>query len=220
MPSNGIPPQSRVRDIWDRRYVRKETFEPDSWLRRWETLLGDIKGGRALDVGCGGGWDSQFLRNSEFDVVSLDFSIRALRQARESGLDPGRLVQADIAEGVPLRSRSFGLIVANLVLHYFRWETTVRIMDELARCLKTEGKILVRVNSTEDVEFGATGNPEIEPGLYLVEGVAKRFFDRESVSRLFDDNWNILDVCERTSERGSRTKRLWEVLAERRISEV
>ncbi len=170
-------------------------------------------------MGCGGGWDSQFLRNSEFDVVSLDFSIRALRQARESGLNPGRLVQADITEGVPLRSRSFGLIVANLVLHYFRWDTTMRIMDELARCLKTGGKILVRVNSTEDIEFGATGNPEIDPGLYLVAGVAKRFFDRESVSRLFDDKWNVLDVCERTSERGSRTKRLWEVLAERRISE-
>ncbi len=213
------PEQSRVRGIWDGRYVRQETFEPDVWLKRWEDLPQDAEGSSVLDVGCGSGSDSRFLSDLGLNVVSLDFSIEAFRRATESGLAPGRLVQGDITEGIPFRSRSFDLIVANLVLHYFRWDNTLKVMGELARCLKPAGKLLVRVNSTDDVEFGATGNPEIEPGLYLVEGVAKRFFDRESLGRLFDDRWNVLDVCERTSERGSRTKRLWEVLAERCISE-
>ena len=89
----------------------------------------------------------------------------------------------------------------------------MQIMDEIARCLRPSGRLVARLNSTEDVEFGATGHREIEPGLYLAEGVSKRFFDRSMVMRLFDENWSDIQVSERTTDRYSRTKRLWEVSA-------
>ncbi len=222
-PTPGLPKPSTVRSIWDGRYARLNeivaTSEPDSWLGRWGIVLADVSGASVLDLGCGRGRDSRFLLAEGFEVTSLDFSIEALNRAREHGLARGRQIQSDVTDGIPFKSRAFGLIIANLVLHYFRWHDTVNLMGELARSLEPGGKILVRVNSTDDHEFGGAGNPEIEPGLCLVEGVAKRFFDRESVTRLFDEEWRLLDVFERTSIRDSRTKRLWEACAERRVSD-
>lgn len=46
------------------------------------------------------------------------------------------------------------------------------------------GILLVQLNSTKDVNHGAVGHEEIEPGFYLVNGERKRFFDQDSIDTL------------------------------------
>ncbi len=59
-----------------------------------ETLMkGRRNGGRALDLGCGTGTTSIYLAQYGYDVVGVDFSSKAIEQAREgaSGRRNGRL---------------------------------------------------------------------------------------------------------------------------------
>lgn len=49
-------------------------------------------GSRALDIGCGGGWDSIFLAQCGFDVTGVDVSPTALRLAAERAKEAGPVV--------------------------------------------------------------------------------------------------------------------------------
>ncbi len=205
--------------VWDSRYAGMRAKgvqpEPDPWLDQGVESLSISQGQITLDLGCGVGSDTRTLAAHGFEVVSLDFSIEALRTAQQS-LSPRRLLLGDIREGLPFSSEAFQGIIANLSLHYFRWHETEGIVQDVRRCLRQNGFLLVRLNSINDVNFGAVGNPEVEPGLYLVQGTLKRFFDRESIVRLFRVGWEVVNLEERTTARYRNEKHLWEVLVQRR----
>jgi len=76
-----------------------------------------------------------------------------------------------------------------------------------------DGLLLCRLNSTNDVHYGARGHDEIEPDYYSVDGQPKRFFDRATVDALFAEGWNLCDVEERTVMRYTYPKVLWEIVA-------
>ena len=201
--------------VWDRRYSKvREPSKPDFWLLEWTSLLSATEGRPILDLGCGIGLDTQFMLQNGYNVVSADFSGVALKTALCSGIN-GNFVQADLRSGLPFRSAGFRLILASLVLHYFTWKSTETVVREIHRCLDASGRLLCRLNSTEDVNFGAESNPEIESGLYLVNDVPKRFFDRDDVERIFSDGWGILHLEKKTTLRASLRKHLWEVLLEK-----
>ena len=173
-------------------------------------LLTATKGCRILDLGCGTGSDTQCLLNDGYHVVSVDFSREALSIAHRT-VGGGCFVQSDLRSGLPFRSSHYQLILASLVLHYFTWSDTVTIVEDIRRCLHVNGCLLARLNSVEDVNFGAKGNPEIERGLYFVNGISKRFFDRDDVERLFADGWQIFDLRKQTTRRADMQKHLLEV---------
>jgi SAM-dependent methyltransferase len=215
------PTQADIRQVWEERYRVPKVGTPgdDDWLARWRESVDAARGQRILDIGCGPGNDTMRLQARGLQVVSLDFSFEALRRVRTAAA-ASTLVQSDLADGLPFQPGSFGLITASLVLHYFNEQTTQRILSELRDCLIAGGRILMRLNSMDDVQFGAQGNPEIEPGVHLVGGVAKRFYGRDEVMGLFDGSWRMVEATEHASDRYSRTKRLWEVCAERVVSEA
>ena len=77
------------------------------------------------------------------------------------------------------------------------------------------GVLLCRLNSTEDRNFGADGNEEIEPNYFLVDGQPKRFFDESTVRRLFADNWSTIALEHITTDKYRKRKAAWEVILER-----
>jgi hypothetical protein len=79
----------------------------------------------------------------------------------------------------------------------------------------TGGRLAVRVNSTNDVNHGAVGHPEIGHLLYDVDGRHKRFFDRESLDRLLE-GWQVSSANEMTMGRWELPKVVWEVFAWKR----
>lgn len=82
--------------------------------------------------------------------------------------------------------------------------------------MRVGGVLLCRLNSTEDHNFGATGNPEIEKNFYLVNGEPKRFFDKVSVQFLFAEGWETLSLEHLTTKKYIKAKALWEVAVARR----
>jgi SAM-dependent methyltransferase len=96
--------------------VSNETFDRDSWERRWAQALrehpdkvasrppnahllaeiGDVAPGLALDAGCGHGAEAIWLASAGWKVTALDFSSTALRHARSTAHAAG----ADVAERI------------------------------------------------------------------------------------------------------------------------
>ncbi len=107
--------------------------------------------------------------------------------------------------------------MASLCLHYFEWDRTAQALAGIRRILSGGGLVAVRVNSTRDVNHGAVGHPEISPLLYDVDGIPKRFFDRESIDRLFTEDWEMTSVKEMTIHRWELPKVVWEVFAVKRV---
>jgi SAM-dependent methyltransferase len=89
-----------------------ETFDRESWERRWERALrehpgrvaarppnahlmaeiGDLKPGRALDAGCGHGSEALWLAASGWQVTAVDFSRTALEHGRSNAQAVGQEV--------------------------------------------------------------------------------------------------------------------------------
>ena len=199
---------------WDRifSHLDESSVVEDAWLERWRGLLEANGDAPVLDLGCGAGEDARYLARWGFAVVAADFSERALEiTGRRAPVVETRNV--DLTRGLPFANASFGVIVANLSLHYFPWLETVEILGDVRRCLSPGGHLLARLNSTRDAHHATVDKEEIEKNFYLVHGLPKRLFDREDVTALFSPGWTIEDAGERTTGRYGNEKTLWEIVA-------
>ena len=195
--------------------INLQTGNRDAWLARWLRELKYRTGaGVLLELGCGAGRDTPVLSDIG-QVINADISGDALLQCKQD--IPGALpVLLDISRPLPFADASFNVVVASLCLHYFTWDVTRNIRDEIGRCLADNGLLLVRVNSTNDIHYGASGYPELESGLYDVKGQTKRFFSKDDISALFTGAWLIKNMEEMTVDRYAKPKSLWELVMEKR----
>jgi len=169
---------------------------------------------RVLDIGCGAGHNSRLLIERDFEVVAIDFSERALEVCGREA--PGARRQCvDVRDGLPFADECFELIVADLSLHYFEWETTTAAVRRVGSCLVPGGVFAARFNSTGDVNYGADTESIVaeDPHLLAVGGIEKRFFTGACIDRLFGPEWEVRHREEKTTHRFGRPKVLWEVVA-------
>jgi 2-polyprenyl-3-methyl-5-hydroxy-6-metoxy-1,4-benzoquinol methylase len=119
--------------------MTNQTFDRDSWDRRWEQALGEhpdkvaarppnahllcevahLPPGRALDAGCGHGAEAIWLAAGGWQVTAVDFSTTAL----EHGRSTARSVGAEVAERITWVEGDLG-----------SWAPTARRFD-LVSCL-------------------------------------------------------------------------------------
>jgi SAM-dependent methyltransferase len=190
------------------------TIGSDPWLERWNGILETARQGKVLELGCGSGRDSRYLTGLGLELIAGDNSLSALEVCRQQASQANvRLI--DIREPLPFEDDLFPVVVASLCLHYFTWPKTMAIMAEVHRCLRVGGFLMLRVNSTGDIHYGAAGNPEVERGLYNVGGELKRFFDREAVELLIGVEWKVHSLEELTVNRYDSPKVLWEAVLEK-----
>jgi len=185
----------------------------DPWLDKWIPLLKQKSAnGFILELGCGWGWDTLELLNAGCTVIAADLSIENLSASILTAPNVD-ILQLDHSQPLPFVDRSIDVIIASLSLHYFTWTVTIQIAAELKRCLKTNGILLARFNSTNDVNYGAsTMEPPIEPNLYFLGTMTKRFFDETAVRTMFQ-GWKIQFLDENITHRFGRPKSVWELMA-------
>jgi SAM-dependent methyltransferase len=187
----------------------------DPWLQRWLPLIATRAGSLPiLELGCGAGRDSAVLAGQGHAIVGLDISSEAIARARLR-VPSARFFVQDLRAPFPVPG-PFGVVIASLSLHYFAWEETVRLAELIHDSLLPGGVLVCRLNSTNDVHYGATGHPRVAENYFLVDGQHKRFFDRAAVERLFSRGWTMLGLEEKTVHRYEHPKMLWEAGLERR----
>lgn len=188
--------------------LRDNKSDLDWLLAHKQYLLGaDI-----LELGCGTGMDSRLLQEFAGNLTVTDIDADGLNTVKASlpGIDARIL---DIRNAFPFADASFSATLASLCLHYFPWSTTKSIVTEIKRVLKPGCVLLGRVNSVQDVNYGAQGHPELESGLFDVRGQQKRFFSEDQLRSLFIDDWQLEFIHEKTIDRWEKPKVAWEFLA-------
>ena len=190
-------------------------LEGDPWLEEWlpalrtRTVLGPV-----LELGCGTGRDTRALLSAGCNVAAVDLSRTSLAVAKLAA-PRATFYRQDVREPFPGSPPKYAAVVASLVLHYFPWSETVELVERVRAALVPGGLLLCRLNSTNDVHFGAQGHAQIEANYYSVNGEPKRFFSRESAGALFARGWAVQHIEEKVVHRYSQPKWLWEIAAQR-----
>jgi ubiquinone/menaquinone biosynthesis C-methylase UbiE len=130
---------------------------------RVDALLGDVRGLRVLDVGCGTGRHAIRLAGAGAVVHAIDFSAAMLEQARrKSGADRVTFHVHDLATPLPFDAARFDRVVCGLVVDHIA--DLGGLFREMARVCKPGGFVVVSV---------------MHPAMML-RGVQARFHDAAS----------------------------------------
>ena len=126
-------------------------------------LLGDVRGLRIADVGCGTGRHALRMAAQGADVAALDFSNGMLDAARtKPGAGHIRWIEHDLTRALPLPDGAMNRVVCALVFDHV---SDVRgLMSELRRICASDGFILITI---------------MHPAMML-RGVQARFHDPET----------------------------------------
>ena len=107
-------------------------------------ILGDVRGLKVADIGCGTGRHAARLASSGARVTALDFSTGMLRKAREKfGAQCIGFAVADISRSLPLRDHHFDRVICCLVLDHIH--DVPRLFGELKRICRSDGFIALSV---------------------------------------------------------------------------
>jgi len=131
-------------------------------------LLGNIKGKKILDLGCGTGIYAKILSKKGAIIKGFDITKEMLEIAKIE--NPKLDLRLGSAYKIPFKEK-FDIILASLVVHYLKdWDT---IFKEVKKVLKPEGIFIF-----------STGNPVAE---------TKNYFKESKISVSWkDDNGNIM----------------------------
>ena len=115
----------------------------------FKIIFEHVKGRKAIDFGCGTGRSTRFLQRLGFSTVGVDISSDMLKKARE--LDPKgdyRVIKdGDLDQ---LEDNAYDLVLSTFTFDNIpTMEKKVRNFREIARLLKSEGRIVSVVSSPE-----------------------------------------------------------------------
>ncbi|MDR2355163.1 MAG: class I SAM-dependent methyltransferase [Clostridiales Family XIII bacterium] len=180
----------------------------DGWLKKYFEA-GSGADRTVIELGCGTGDDTAFLAASGCGLICCDRARDALQcvAARHPQIATANF---DLRETFPFANDTADIVVASLCLHFFDEPTLFGILAEIERVLKKGGRLLCRLNSTEDYIAGIPGETEIAKGAYLTRGGFKRFYDEDAIRSAFRD-WHIETVMKTATIKFSKPKSLWEL---------
>lgn len=205
-----------VFDSWSKR--RSGTIVYDLWLDKYQDIL--LKSNHILDLGCGLGANTLYLKERGYDVLSCDFSNEALANITNL-IKNSKTMYLDMTKTFTLEDNSYDLIIADLSLQYFDSVTTKKIMSEIKRILMPKGILLARVATVDDYNYGALIGEEIEKNYYFEGIYAKRFFDEEDIKQYFSPIGKLTyqkTVMTRDEDEYRKEKRLYEVKVEKGLN--
>lgn len=200
------------REYWNNVYncIKNNNIIYDLWLDKYKDILEKSRDTNIIDLGCGSGNDSVYLNERNYKVISCDYSIEALNIVKRY-IKNSNIVEMDLTEKFPFGDSAAEIIIADLSLHYFDYDTTKNILNEIKRVLKPEGYLIARINIINDVNFKAGNGKEIERHFYLTKDGYKRFFDYNDVKKYFGV-FKIDKIEETVVKRYGADKKCFEIL--------
>lgn len=130
-------------DIWHEEVAQREEDHTNApWHLMTKRYLGDIKGKRVLEIGCGRGGFSKYLYSCGADLVAADFSPSAVSIAKHLLTDAtGCDIRVADIQAIPFGDDEFDLVVSLETLeHVPDWG---KGLAELVRVAKPGGHIII-----------------------------------------------------------------------------
>ena len=157
-----------------------------------------------LEVGCGTGTQLAFYRDRGCRITGIDLSAAMLRAA-SGRLTGGTLVCQGDAARLPFPDRTFGLVLATLVLHEVDPAVRATVVEDMLRVTVPQGRIgIIDYNPQPRRTLkGALANRFIR----MIERAAgrrhytnyRRFIDAEGVPGLAARHGLQIERCQRVS---------------------
>lgn len=106
-------------------------------------------GSKILEISCGNGSDSLFLKNEGYDITCTELDDNYVSNANKIGL---KCIKHDTSENFPFDNKEFNLTYSRLGLHYFTKEQLYNIFNEISRI--TDGYLIFSVKLINDIPTG------------------------------------------------------------------
>lgn len=198
------------KSFWENVYKNNKTIEKyDGFLDKYLPYF-KKENFKILDLGSGNGADSLYLLASGYEVTSLDYSTEALKELKEAN-PKANIIEHDLLNPLPFENENFDVVIADLSLHYFDKENTLKILDNIKDILKKEGILIARVNSIKELDESKP-KEKIEENFYFIDGYNKRFFTSKQVNFYFNI-FSSLTFQEKEVIRYKNKKHLFEIFA-------
>lgn len=157
-----MPADPAASNPWEELY-RRQPYPTLPWRQHptdfFEKLIaaGDIKKGRALDLGCGTGELSVVLAKNGFTVTGVDIAPTAIRQAKALILKEGVKIEFLVADATNLviLKEPFDFILDCTTLPDIPEDERRDYLHEIFRLSKTGGQLFLRVLSKRHPEHTA-----------------------------------------------------------------
>ena len=164
------------------RWQNKNNWPESQFAKRVYRFLKNKKVKTLLDLGCGSGRDSQYFSRRGFVVTALDLVADKEQQEK---LKRNRIpfIKSDI-KNLKIKTNYFDVIYAHLSLHYFDDKTTVKILNDLNKILKSGGYLFIKCKSIDDPLFGK--GEKIEDNFYKKEQ-SRHFFSKDYMREKLKD---------------------------------
>ena len=146
--------------------------------------------GKCLELGCGVGQYSKRLLELGYDVISSDISRIALNEVKKFNKN---ILLLDMNSRFPFNDNTFDLIFANLSIHYFNNNDTIKLCDEIFRVLNHSGLFVGSVNSFDAFNFIKDEAIELEKHFYYYNEKNIRLFDIEDLKKYLE-KFEILEL--------------------------
>lgn len=177
--------QNRFEDIYNNIKDESELHwfrtEPAEFLvREIKKDITSTSGKKALDIGCGTGFNSIFLAQQGFDVTGLDFVPKAVEIAQKKATKQNinaHFMQADVLKWKT--SDKFDLVLDSGCLHTMNEENRNQYKKQLLTWLKPNAKYVLFHFAKENFPYAPTQGPKpksreeilsfLEPELKLIE---------------------------------------------------
>ena len=136
--------------------------------------------GSLLELGAGLGQDGIWFAEQGIDVTQTDIVVDEMLPLPENlSIRSNRL---DLQEKLPYAAESYDTVYACLSLHYFNWQRTEQLFDEIYDILRPGGVLALLVNSVNDPEYGQ--GRKLEENYFEIDGIKKRYFDLSTLREL------------------------------------
>jgi ubiquinone/menaquinone biosynthesis C-methylase UbiE len=167
---------------WKDKWINKNNWPESLFAKRVYLFIKNKRLKTVLDLGCGGGRDSQYFSRKGLVVTALDMATGEQQQEKLKRNNI-RFIKSDIGD-IRLKDDSFDMIYAHLSLHYFDNEKTEKILGKLYKILKPGGYIFIKCKSIDDPLFGK--GKMIENNFYDF-GHVRHFFSKEYMREKLKD---------------------------------
>jgi ubiquinone/menaquinone biosynthesis C-methylase UbiE len=131
-------PYRRIAGVYDRMYER---IDRDLRVLGFRMFL-PPRGGAILDVGCGTGLHLEIYKKSKCNLYGVDNSESMLGVAQARLEKEADLRKADASQ-LPFETDFFDLVLCMHVLHEMNSDVRSRVLEEIKRVVKPNGRILL-----------------------------------------------------------------------------
>jgi SAM-dependent methyltransferase len=153
-----------------------------------------------LDLGCGSGRHTVYMRKKGFDVTGMDNAPTGLKLTTEwlqqEGLKAD-LILGNMRRPFPFRNDTFDALLSTQVIHHSLHADVIATAREIQRVVCRGGIILVSVPARKEIALGEDDSLEIEPDTFVPtrgneKGLPHHFFTLDEFRAIFP-GFEVLD---------------------------